>query len=45
MQAKLLTEQTGAAYEAFIVVALLYLLLVSGTEVLFRVTHRAVRWR
>jgi len=45
MQAKLLTEQTGAAYEAFIVVALLYLLLVSGTEVFFRVTHRAVRWR
>jgi polar amino acid transport system permease protein len=45
MQAKLLTEQTGAAYEAFIVVALLYLLLVSGTEVLFRVAHRAVRWR
>ena len=45
MQAKLLTEQTGAAYEAFIVVALLYLLLVSGTEVLFRVSHRAVRWR
>jgi len=45
MQAKLLTEQTGAAYEAFIVVALLYLLLVSGTEILFRVTHRAVRWR
>jgi len=45
MQAKLLTEQTGAAYEAFIIVALLYLLLVSGTEVLFRVTHRAVRWR
>jgi His/Glu/Gln/Arg/opine family amino acid ABC transporter permease subunit len=44
MQAKLLTEQTGAAYEAFIVVALLYLLLVSGTEVLFRVTHRVVRW-
>ena len=45
MQAKLLTEQTGAAYEAFIVVAALYLVLVSGTEVLFRVTHRAVRWR
>jgi His/Glu/Gln/Arg/opine family amino acid ABC transporter permease subunit len=44
MQAKLLTEQTGAAYEAFIVVAVLYLLLVSGTEVAFRVTHRAVRW-
>jgi polar amino acid transport system permease protein len=45
MQAKLLTEQTGAAYEAFIVVALLYLLLVSGTEIAFRATHRAVRWR
>ncbi|MBI4011639.1 MAG: amino acid ABC transporter permease [Candidatus Rokubacteria bacterium] len=45
MQANLLTEQTGAAYEAFIVVALLYLLLVSGTEVLFRTAHRAVRWR
>ena len=45
MQAKLLTEQTGAAYEAFIVVALLYLFLVSGTEILFRATHRAVRWR
>ena len=44
MQAKLLTEQTGAAYEAFIVVAALYLLLVSATEVLFRATHRAVRW-
>ena len=45
MQAKLLTEQTGAAYEAFIVVALLYLLLVSTTEVMFRAAHRAVRWR
>jgi His/Glu/Gln/Arg/opine family amino acid ABC transporter permease subunit len=45
MQAKLLTEQTGAAYEAFIVVALLYLLLVSGTEVLFRASHHLVRWR
>ena len=45
MQAKILTEQTGAAYEAFIVVALLYLLLVSSTEVLFRVAHRAARWR
>ena len=45
MQAKLLTEQTGAAYEAFIVVAMLYLLLVSGTEVLFRASHHAVRWR
>jgi His/Glu/Gln/Arg/opine family amino acid ABC transporter permease subunit len=45
MQAKLLTEQTGAAYEAFMVVALLYLVLVSGTEIFFRVAHRAVRWR
>jgi His/Glu/Gln/Arg/opine family amino acid ABC transporter permease subunit len=45
MQAKLLTEQTGAAYEAFVAVALLYLLLVSGTEIVFRYTHRAVRWR
>src|SRR5256884_1102059 len=45
MQAKLLTEQTGAAYEAFLVVALLYLLLVSGTEVVFRASHRAVRSR
>jgi polar amino acid transport system permease protein len=45
MQAKLLTEQTGAAYEAFIVVAILYLLLVSGTEILFRTAHRAVHWR
>lgn len=45
MQAKLLTEQTGAAYEAFMVVALLYLVLVSGTEIFFRAAHRAVRWR
>jgi polar amino acid transport system permease protein len=45
MQAKLLTEQTGAAYEAFMVVAILYLVLVSGTEILFRVAHRTVRWR
>jgi polar amino acid transport system permease protein len=45
MQAKLLTEQTGAAYEAFIVVAILYLVLVSGTEVVFRAAHRTVRWR
>jgi His/Glu/Gln/Arg/opine family amino acid ABC transporter permease subunit len=45
MQAKLLTEQTGAAYEAFLVVAALYLVLVSGTEVFFVTVHRAVRWR
>jgi len=45
MQAKLLTEQTGAAYEAFIVVAVLYLTLVAASEVVFRVAERAVRWR
>ncbi len=44
MQAKLLTEQTGAAYEAFLVVAGLYLLLVFAAEVTFRTLHRAVRW-
>ena len=45
MQAKLLTEQTGAAYEAFIVVAVLYLTLVAASEIVFRVAERAVRWR
>jgi polar amino acid transport system permease protein len=45
MQAKLLTEQTGAAYEAFLVVAVLYLGLVAVSEVGFRVAGRAVRWR
>ena len=44
MQAKLLTEQTGAAYEAFAVVAVLYLVLVAGAEALFRAAQRAVRW-
>lgn len=45
MQAKLLTERTGAAYEAFMVVAALYLVLVFATEALFRTAHRTVRWR
>lgn len=45
MQAKLLTERTGAAYEAFIVVAALYLAMVAATGALFRTAHRAVRWR
>jgi His/Glu/Gln/Arg/opine family amino acid ABC transporter permease subunit len=45
MQAKLLTEQTGAAYEAFLVVALLYLGLVSISEVAFRLAARTVRWQ
>lgn len=45
MQAKVLTERTAAAYQAFLVAALLYLLLVSLSEVAFRAAHRAVRWR
>ena len=45
MQAKMLTEQTGAAYQAFAVVAVLYLVLVSGVEMLTRFAHRRVRWR
>jgi ABC-type amino acid transport system permease subunit len=42
MQAKLLTEQTGAAYQAFAVVAVLYLLLVTAVEMLARFAHRSV---
>ncbi len=45
MNAKLLTEQTGAAYEAFVVVAVLYLLLVVVLELAARSALRAVRWR
>jgi His/Glu/Gln/Arg/opine family amino acid ABC transporter permease subunit len=45
MQAKVLTERTAAAYQAFLVAAVLYLLLVSLSEVAFRTAHRAVRWR
>lgn len=45
MNAKLLTEQTGAAYEAFVVVAVLYLLLVVCLELAARFALRAVRWR
>lgn len=45
MQAKILTERTAAAYQAFLVAAVLYLALVSVSEVAFRVAHRAVRWR
>ncbi|HXJ79610.1 MAG TPA: amino acid ABC transporter permease [Candidatus Methylomirabilis sp.] len=44
MHAKLLTEQTGAAYEAFVVVAVLYLALVGVFEVAFGLAGRAVRW-
>jgi len=45
MQAKLLTERTGAAYEPFIVTAVLYLVLVSIVELLFRGAQKAVAWR
>ncbi len=45
MQAKVLTERTAAAYHAFLVAAILYLLLVSLCEIAFRTAHRAVRWR
>jgi len=45
MQAKVLTERTAATYQAFLVAAVLYLLLVTLSEVAFRVAHRAVRWR
>jgi ABC-type amino acid transport system permease subunit len=45
MQAKVLTERTAAAYQAFLVAAVLYLLLVSLSEIAFRTAHRAVRWR
>ena len=45
MQAKLLTEQTGAAYQAFAVVAVLYLVLATGVETLTRLAHWRVRWR
>jgi polar amino acid transport system permease protein len=45
MQAKQLTEQTGAAYQAFAVVAVLYLVLVMGVEMLARFAHWRVRWR
>lgn len=45
MQAKVLTERTGAAYQPFVITAVLYLVLVLICEVLFRVLHRSVRWR
>ena len=45
MQAKVLTERTAAAYQAFLTAALLYLVLVSCAEGVFRTAHRAVRWR
>lgn len=45
MQAKVLTERTGTSYGPFIVAAALYLVLVSMSELLFRLAHRSVRWR
>jgi His/Glu/Gln/Arg/opine family amino acid ABC transporter permease subunit len=45
MQAKLLTERTGAAYEPFIATGVLYLALVSIVEIASRLAQRSVRWR
>jgi len=45
MNAKLLTEQTGAAYEAFVVVAILYLVLVVIVELGIRWARHMVSWR
>lgn len=45
MNAKLLTEQTGAAYEAFVVVALLYLAMVVVLELGAGWARRTVAWR
>jgi His/Glu/Gln/Arg/opine family amino acid ABC transporter permease subunit len=45
MQAKVLTERTGAAYAPFVIAAVFYLVLVSGIEVVTRMAHRSVRWR
>jgi His/Glu/Gln/Arg/opine family amino acid ABC transporter permease subunit len=45
MQAKLLTERTGAAYEPFIVSAVFYLALVSIVALVFQGAQRAVAWR
>ena len=45
MNAKLLTEQTGAAYEAFVIVAVLYLFLVVILELGVRWARHAVSWR
>lgn len=45
MQAKLLTERTGAAYEPFVVTAVFYLALVAIVSLAFRGAERAVAWR
>ena len=45
MQAKVLTERTGAAYAPFVVAAIFYLAMVSIIEFLARMAHRSVRWK
>ena len=45
MQAKVLTERTGAAYAPFLVAAIFYLVMVSIIELLARTAHRSVRWK
>lgn len=45
MQAKVLTERTGAAYAPFAIAAVFYLVMVSVLEILTRTVHRRVRWR
>ena len=45
MQAKVLTERTGAAYAPFLVAAGFYLSLVAVIEVLTRMAERSVKWR
>jgi len=45
MQAKVLTERTGAAYAPFLVAAVFYLLMVWAIEFLTRLASRGVRWK
>ena len=45
MQAKVLTERTGAAYGPFVVTALFYLVMVAFGEALVRAAHKRFRWR
>jgi len=45
MQAKVLTERTGAAYAPFLLAAAFYLSLVALIEFGTRLAHRSVQWR
>jgi len=45
MQAKVLTERTGAAYAPFLLAAGFYLSLVALIEFGTRLAHRRVQWR